>query len=113
MLRLPATATSSSTSCGPEAVTVSLTFTDAAMGHRFGVLEVVNASSEACSVRGYPGIGARGGWGSTFQLTADSEPIAHPVSRESADIGEPDTGIDIGMMTTVRIGPLRADGAEA
>ena len=163
MLRLPATAASSPTSCSPEDVTVSLTFVDAAMGHRFGVLKVVNASFEECSVQGYPGIGARGGWGSTFQLaaeqrdpidpgatqdevmlapggsavanmewtgelagaasepisllvvqlTADGDPIAHPVLGESTDKGEPETGIDIGMMTTVRIGPLRADSAQA
>ena len=111
MLRLPATATSSPTSCGPEDVTVSLTFVDAAMGHRFGVLKGVNASFEECSVQGYPGIGARGGWGSTFQLTADGDPIAHPVLGESTDKGEWETGID--MMTTVRIRALRAVSAQA
>lgn len=161
MLRLQATATSTSTSCRPEAVELSLTFTDAAMGHRFGVLEVVNSSSVACSVQGYPGIGARGAWGSSFQLaaeqrdpidqaatqdqvmlapgasavanmewtgelagaesepisllvvqlSADGEAIGHPVSAEATGIGVPDTGIDVGMMTTVRIGPLRAESA--
>ena len=163
MLRLPATAASTSTSCRPEAVTVSLMFSDAAMGHRYGVLTVVNDSSEACSVQGYPGIGARGGWGSTFQLaaeqrdpiapsatqdevmlapggsavanmewtgelagaqsepisllvvqlTTDGEVIGHPVSAESTGIPEPDTGIDIGMMTTVRVGPLQPESASA
>ena len=163
MLRLPATAASTSTSCRPEAVTVSLMFSDAAMGHRYGVLKVVNDSSEACSVQGYPGIGARGGWGSTFQLaaeqrdpiapsatqdevmlapggsavanmewtgelagaqsepisllvvqlTTDGEVIGHPVSAESTGIPEPDTGIDIGMMTTVRVGPLQPESASA
>ncbi|WP_139185772.1 DUF4232 domain-containing protein [Sanguibacter gelidistatuariae] len=162
MLRLQATATSTSTSCRPDTVALSLTFADAAMGHRYGVLEVVNTSSVACSVQGYPWIGARGAWGSSFQLAAEqrdpidqaatqdqvmlapgasavanvewtgelagaeSEPISllvlqltsdgeatgHPVSAESAGIGVPDTGIDIGMMTTVRIGPLRAESAE-
>ena len=162
LLRLPATATSTSTSCRPETVELSLTFTDAAMGHRYGVLEVVNTSPVACSVQGYPGIGARGAWGSTFQLaaeqrdpideaatqdevmlapgasavanvewtgelagaesepisllavqlTADGEAIGHPVSAESTGMGEPDTGIDIGLMTTVRIGPFRGESVE-
>ena len=168
MLRLQATATSSSTSCRPDRVEISLSSVDVAMGHRYGVLEVVNASPVSCSVQGYPGIGARGGWGSTFQLaaeqrdpidqtamqdevvlapgasavanvewtgelagsdsepisllvvqlTADGEVIGHPVSAESTrgrepgtGMVEPDTGIDIGMMTTVRIGPLRAESA--
>lgn len=159
LLRLPATASSTDSSCLPEAVEVSLTFTDAALGHRFGVLEVVNASARECTVQGYPGFGARGAWGGTFQLVAEqrdpidpsatqdevllapgasavasvewtgelggaeSEPIsllvlqltadgpvvAHPVSAEGAGDGAPDSGIDISMMTTVRMGPLRAE----
>lgn len=165
MLRLPATAASTATSCGPEDVELSVSFVDAAMGHRYGVLEVVNVSPVACSVQGYPGIGARGAWGSTFQLaaeqrdpidptatqdevmlapgasavaniewtgelpgaesepisllvvqlTADGEAIGHPVSAEPSETRDPatgtgtaDTGIDIGMMTTVRIGALQA-----
>lgn len=159
MLRLQATATSTLTSCSPDAVALSLSYVDAALGHRFGILEVVNTSSVECSVQGYPGIGARGAWGSTFelaaeqrdpidpaatqdevmlapgasavanvewtgelagaesepisllvvQLTSDGEAIGHPVSAEPAGMGVPDTGIDIAMMTTVRIGPLRAE----
>lgn len=159
ILRLPATATSTATSCRPDDVALSLTFTDAAMGHRYGVLTVENTSPETCSVQGYPGFGARGEWGSTFQLaaeqrdpidpaatqsevmlapgesaaanvewtgelagaesepislfvvqlTSDGEAIGHPVSAESSGALAPDTGIDIGMMTTVRIGPLRAE----
>ena len=158
LLRLPATATSTTSSCQPDDVALSLTFTDAAMGHRFGALRVENTSPETCSVQGYPGFGARGQWGSAFQLaaeqrdpidpgatqdevmlapgesavanvewtgelagaesepisllvvqlTSDGEAIGHPVSAESSGDPSPDTGIDISMMTTVRVGPLHA-----
>ncbi len=157
IVRLPASAPATNESCAPDAVAVTLTFTDAALGHRFGVLAVENASAEACTVEGYPGLGARGAWGSTFLLDvehrdpihADAEPttvtvvpgeraqanvewtgelagaasepvsllvvqlatgqdaLGHAVSMDGPP-GEPDTGIDIGMLTTVRVGPFSA-----
>jgi hypothetical protein len=164
ILRLPASAPGGPESCAPDDVALSLTFTDAALGHRFGVLAVENASAEACSVEGYPGLGARGAWGATFLLDVEhrdpleparsseavtlaaggraranvewtgelagaaSEPVSllvvqladgqgavgHPVALDGPS-GEPDTGIDIGMLTTVRVGPFYAapDGADA
>lgn len=155
ILRLPASAPAAGESCMPDDVAFSLTFMDAALGHRFGVLAVENLSQEPCTVEGYPGLGARGAWGSTFLLDVEhrdpldqapdpgpvtlgpgeraqanvewtgelagaaSEPVSllvvqladgldaagHVISLDGPS-GEPDTGIDIGMFTTVRVGPF-------
>ncbi len=157
ILRLPASAPETPETCAPDDVALTLTFTDAALGHRFGVLAVENVSEDPCTVEGYPGLGARGAWGATFLLDlehrdpidaqaepatvtvaagerahanvewtgelagAASEPVSllvvqladgqdavgHPISMDGAS-GEPDTGIDIGMLTTVRVGPFYA-----
>lgn len=163
ILRLPASAPEAPESCAPDDVALTLTFTDAALGHRFGVLAVENVSEEACAVGGYPGLGARGAWGATFlldvehrdpleparsseavtvaaggrahanvewtgelagaasepvsllvvQLAAGQDAVGHPISLDGPS-GEPDTGIDIGMLTTVRVGPFYApDGPDA
>lgn len=155
ILRLPASAPATNKSCRRDDVAVSLTFMDAAMGHRFGVLAVENLSGEPCAVAGYPGLGVRGAWGSTFlldvehrdplepapdsgpvtlaageraqanvewtgelagaasepvsllvvQLAASQDALGNAVSMDGPP-GEPNTGIDIGMFTTVRVGPF-------
>lgn len=153
ILRLPATAPVSAATCTD--VDVHLTFVDAATGHRYGILSVENVGDARCEVRGYPGLGVRGSWGSTFvlaleqrdpidggtqqgvvpldpgaravanvewtgalagaesehaellvvQLAAGATPVTVPVSYDGGH-GTRDVGIDIGMETTVRVGPL-------
>lgn len=57
--------------CAGEQLSASLRYTDAALGHRFGLITVTNDGSAACSLRGYPGIGARGEWGNPFVIEAE------------------------------------------
>lgn len=153
LLRLPATGPDTATTCAD--VEAHVTFVDAALGHRFGVLTVENTGQEPCELVGYPGLGGRGTWGSTFQWALeqrdplDSEPaqetvVLAPGAQAVANLewtgelagaeaehlalavvqlaagtepvtividpdgppGAPDSGIDIGMATTVRVGPF-------
>lgn len=66
LLRTRASVRASATHCRADQVEVSFEGFDAALGHRFTRLVVRNVSQEACAVEGVPGIGVRGGWGSTF-----------------------------------------------
>lgn len=66
LLRTRASVRSTGQHCRADQVRVSFEGFDAALGHRFTRLVVRNVSQEACAVEGVPGIGVRGGWGSTF-----------------------------------------------
>lgn len=161
LLRVKATDSGTSASCRPADVSVSVDNLDAAAGHRYGRLLLTNTSARSCSVTGFPGLGARGEWGNTFQIAADQrEPregvaavhrvtlspglaafaniewtgelagaesekismLAIQLSRNQEAFGiaavgavAADSGaqsgdsvpLDIGMLTTVRIGPLQ------
>ncbi|MGP7961239.1 DUF4232 domain-containing protein [Sanguibacter sp. A247] len=153
LVRLPATGATTAATCTE--VDAHLRFVDAALGHRFGVLTVENTGGGPCELVGYPGLGGRGAWGSTFQwaleqrdpvnpdatqdpvrlapgehavanlewtgelagaaserlalavvqMAAETTPVAIVIAPDGAP-GEPDAGFDIGMSTTVRIGPF-------
>lgn len=78
MLRLPATGPATATTCTD--VDVHVTELDVAMGHRFGTLVVENAGATDCELQGYPGLGARGAWGSTFVLALEQRDPLDPGS---------------------------------
>jgi hypothetical protein len=163
LLRVPATGAGRPETCAPEHVEVELWGYDVAAGSRFSTLRVTNAGDAACALGGYPGIGARGEWGSAFLILAEQSPMdsgepmplvlepgasasapiqwtgalagAHdehismlvvqlaqdqevvrvpPVIRAETmvggDSGPPhDARMDIGMLTTVRVGAFVAD----
>ncbi|WP_157674254.1 DUF4232 domain-containing protein [Agrococcus carbonis] len=163
LLRVPATGAVRPETCEPEDVEVVLSGYDVAAGSRFSTLRVTNAGGDPCALGGYPGIGARGEWGSTFLILAEQSPMdsgepmplvlepggsasapiqwtgalagAHdehismlvvqlaqdqaPVRVEpeiraetmvGGDSGPPhDARMDVGMLTTVRVGAFVAD----
>lgn len=78
LLRVPATAAARPDACTPEDVEVRLWGYDAGLGSRWSALRVENVGATPCTVAGYPGFGARGTWGSAFQLLAEQEPGADP-----------------------------------
>ena len=162
LLRIPASDAATPDSCRPDEVSVSIEGLDAAAGHRYARVVLTNVSSRSCTVSGFPGIGARGEWGSTFELAAEHrDPSASPVtptvvtlqpgaagfanlewtgelagaesekismlvlqlaqgqdafgvpavgavSADSGDLSGQAMPLDIGILTTVRIGPLQA-----
>lgn len=162
LLRLPASGTATSDSCRPDEVTTSIEGLDAAAGHRYARVVLTNVSSRTCTVSGFPGIGARGEWGTTFELAAEHrDPSASPVAPslvtlqpggagfanlewtgelagaesekismlvlqlaqgqdafgvrgvgevagDSGDLSGQPMPLDIGILTTVRIGPVQA-----
>lgn len=73
LLRIPATAPADAETCTPADLTLALGAGDAAMGHRYSAIVATNDSDRPCTLRGYPGIGARGEWGSQFLLVASQE----------------------------------------
>lgn len=75
LLRIPATAPAGAEACTPADLTLELGAGDAAMGHRYSAIVATNDSDRACTLRGYPGIGARGEWGSRFLLVASQEAV--------------------------------------
>lgn len=162
LLRIAASDTAAPDSCRPDEVSASVEGLDAAAGHRYARVVLTNVSSRTCTVSGFPGIGARGEWGTTFELAAEHrDPSASPatpsrvtlqpgatgfanlewtgelagaesekisllvlqlaqgqdafgipgVGAVATDSGDP-TGqampLDIGILTTVRIGPVQA-----
>lgn len=68
LLRVPATAVATADTCTARQLAGSLDGFDAAAGHRYTQLVVTNVSAQPCTVQGYPGIGARGEWGSAFPM---------------------------------------------
>lgn len=66
LLRTRASTRASAAYCRAGQVTVSFEGFDASLGHRFTTIVVRNTSARTCTVEGVPGIGVRGGWGSTF-----------------------------------------------
>lgn len=161
LLRVKATDAGTSASCVPADVWAAVENLDAAAGHRYGRLVLTNTSRSSCSVKGFPGIGARGERGNTFQIAAEQhEPrkgaatprrvmlrpgmaayaniewtgelagaesekismLAIQLTRKQDAFGIPAVGavaadsggqsgesvpLDIGMLTTVRIGPMQ------
>lgn len=164
-LRVPATAAATSVSCTLEDVEIGVQYYDAAAGSRYGQILVENISGKDCMVKGYPGIGARGEWGSKFlnvteqvdaityqepsapqlevhlepgqsaaanlvwsgelagalsepislfvvQLATNQPAVGIPVSQEAEGGGAQaaiNTALDVGMLTTVRVGPFLAE----
>lgn len=162
LLRIPASDTATPESCLPNEVRVSIEGLDAAAGHRYARVVLTNVSSRTCTVSGFPGIGARGDWGNTFELAAEHrDPSASPVNpivvtlqpgtagfanlewtgelagaesekvsmlvlqlaqgqeafgvpavgavaADSGDLSGQAVSLDIGILTTVRIGPVQA-----
>ena len=162
LLRLPASGTAAPDSCRPDEVNVSIEGLDAAAGHRYARVVLTNVSGRTCTVSGFPGIGARGEWGTTFELAVEHrDPSATPVPQspvtlqpgaagfaniewtgelagaesekismlalqlaqgqdafgipgvgevaaDSGDLSGQAMPLDIGILTTVRIGPVQA-----
>lgn len=73
---MTATGPSKCDSCDADDVTYDLVGLDAAAGSRYSTLVVTNSSAGACSVSGYPGLGARGAWGHKFMLVTEQTPVA-------------------------------------
>ena len=164
LLRVRATDGGGAGRCGPADLAVTIANLDAAAGHRFGRIIVKNRTSDTCTVRGYPGIGARGEWGHTFELAAQqvqprlegvapttktvalrtggkafadlewtgelagaeserASSIALQLARDQSGFlvkaqgaVDPESGgtgevvaLDIGILTTVRVGPFRTE----
>ncbi|MGO1317301.1 MAG: DUF4232 domain-containing protein [Cellulomonadaceae bacterium] len=76
LLRVPATAPADTSSCLPADLVLALGPADAALGHRYAAVVATNVSDRACTLRGYPGLGARGEWGTRFLLVVTQEPQA-------------------------------------
>ena len=75
LLRVQASSHPVDRACVGDRLSASLRFTDAALGHRYGLVTVVNEGPEACSLRGYPGIGARGAWGHRFVVEVEQRAV--------------------------------------
>lgn len=73
LLRMPATAAGDASACTPDAVSIELWGYDVAAGSRYSSLRVTNAGTEPCTIAGWPGIGARGDWGSRLLLIVEQE----------------------------------------
>lgn len=86
LLRVPATAAERPETCAVDAVEAQLWGYDVAAGSRFSTLRVTNVSDAPCTVAGFPGIGARGEWGTAFLILGEQSPIdsgdGTPVSLE-------------------------------
>ena len=86
ILRTTAQAHDDPSLCQPPEVAARLQGFDVSLGHRFTSLRVRNTSGRACIVKAIPGVGARGEWGNTFQLTVEPglpiTPGAGPVSLD-------------------------------
>lgn len=153
LLRTRASVPTTADSCGSGEVEAALVGFDVALGHRYTSLKVRNTSEVPCEVEGVPGVGARGLWGSTFQLTVEPGltnsthrgPVTLAPGQEALATVEwtgalagaeeeraatlvvqlaqgqvplavpallpPEAGpVDIGMMTTLRVGPFVPGG---
>jgi hypothetical protein len=75
LLRIGATSDPVAGACASGQLSASLRFTDAALGHRFGLITVTNDGPARCVLRGYPGLGARGAWGNPFLIEAEQRAV--------------------------------------
>ncbi len=57
--------------CSADAVSLSLTGLDAALGHRYAQVLARNHSAAACELAGWPGLGVRGQNGTAFAIVAE------------------------------------------
>lgn len=75
LLRVQASSDPVDRACTGGQLGASLRFTDAALGHRYGLITVSNEGAEPCALRGYPGLGARGAWGNPFVIEVEQTPL--------------------------------------
>lgn len=71
LVRLPATADTGPGTCSSTATTAEMGAVEAALGSRYAHITVTNTGSQACTLQGYPGIGARGAWDHPFVLQVE------------------------------------------
>ncbi|MGM7667425.1 DUF4232 domain-containing protein [Microbacterium sp. A93] len=75
LLRIRASSDPVEAACTGEDLAAELSFTDAALGHRYGLITVTHTGVGDCAVRGYPGLGARGAWGNPFVNELEQNPV--------------------------------------
>lgn len=75
LLRIRASSHPVDQACTGEDLAAELSFTDAALGHRYGLITVTHTGAGDCAVRGYPGLGARGAWGNPFVNELEQSPV--------------------------------------
>lgn len=83
MLRLAATHPHTEDSCEAAGLTGQLRYTDAATGSRYGVVLFRNDVDTACTLQGYPGLGARGEHGRRFNIEVEQDEYASSAQAES------------------------------
>lgn len=81
MLRLPATDAARTGSCSPEDVSAELVRVGVSLGHRYAGIVLTNDGVTPCELSGFPGVGARGEWGSRFMVEADQRPLVFSESE--------------------------------
>ncbi len=82
LLRITSSTRPHASLCTAEDLELTVSYFDAALGHRYGKLTATNTSTQACSVQGFPGFGARGEWGHKFLLVAEqADPIEYTTDQ--------------------------------
>lgn len=79
--------------CTPVDVRLSLTGMDAAAGHRYAQLVATNVGDRTCALRGWPGLGFRGAWGTAFPVVA--EQVRPSVERVGVPAADPSTAVTL------------------
>lgn len=103
LLRLPASDAGGEGACGPADVRAALVFEDAALGHRYGTITITNAGAEPCSLRGYPGLGARGAYGHRFTPEVQQLPFTEGFQHGDEGAVATDLRVPAGGAAQVRI----------
>jgi hypothetical protein len=93
LVRTPASAGSTVDSCSADEVSLALSGIDAAAGHRYAQLIATNTSSGICTLSGWPGLGLRGAWGSSFPIVVDRSSMQ--VDRVGLPGADPATAVTL------------------
>ncbi|MET3805860.1 hypothetical protein ABIB25_002868 [Nakamurella sp. UYEF19] len=75
LIGTPASAGAATDRCSARDVSVALSGSEAAAGHRYAQLIAANTSGRTCTLVGWPGLGLRGAWGTAFATVVERSTI--------------------------------------
>lgn len=93
LVRRPASDPVDDQRCTPADVRLSLTGLAAAAGHRYAQLVATNAGDRTCQLRGWPGVGFRGAWGTAFPVIA--EQVGPSIERVGVPPADPGVAVSL------------------
>lgn len=93
LIRQPASDPVDDRRCTPADVRLSLSGLDAAAGHRYAQLVAAAAGDRTCELRGWPGLGFRGAWGTAFPVIA--EQVRPTIGRVGVPVADPGVAVSL------------------